>query len=125
MAADTSSAAPHTPARSGPRLVPPIARHGPDDGDNEEDGDGDGGRDDDSDDDNDSDVDSDADGDEPKLKYSRLTGALGPVYRNGDATSAFVVAGDKMVGCPTTLLPAMNMRQTHDGDNDDDDYDAD
>jgi hypothetical protein len=34
---------------------------------------------------------------EPKLKYSRLTSNLGPVYRNGDATSAFMVAGDKMV----------------------------
>jgi hypothetical protein len=36
--------------------------------------------------------------DEPKLKYARLTSHLGPVYRNGDATSAFLVAGDKMVG---------------------------
>src|SRR5277367_1699818 len=35
--------------------------------------------------------------DEPKLKYARMTGYLGPVYRNGDATSAFLVAGDKMV----------------------------
>lgn len=35
--------------------------------------------------------------DEPKLKYARMTGYLGPVYRNGDATSAFIVAGDKMV----------------------------
>ncbi|CAJ2509633.1 Uu.00g146590.m01.CDS01 [Anthostomella pinea] len=35
--------------------------------------------------------------DEPKLKYARLTHHLGPVYRNGDATSAFLVAGDKMV----------------------------
>lgn len=34
---------------------------------------------------------------EPKLKYARMTGHLGPVYRNGDATSAFLVAGDKMV----------------------------
>ena len=34
---------------------------------------------------------------EPKLKYARLTQHLGPVYRNGDATSAFLVAGDKMV----------------------------
>jgi hypothetical protein len=36
--------------------------------------------------------------DEPKLKYARLTSYLGSVYRNGDATSAFLVAGDKMVG---------------------------
>ena len=36
--------------------------------------------------------------DEPKLKYARLTSYLAPVYRNGDATSVFLVAGDKMVG---------------------------
>lgn len=94
--------------RSGPRLTPPAARHDLDNGNDEDkdeaeaEGDEDGDRDDDSDGDNDSDGDSDADGDEPKLKYSRLTGTLGPVYRNGDATSAFVVAGDKMVGCPAT-----------------------
>jgi hypothetical protein len=41
---------------------------------------------------------------EPKLKYARLTGHLGPVYRNGDATSAFVVAGDKMVCWGTGVL---------------------
>lgn len=34
---------------------------------------------------------------EPKLKYSRLTSSLLPLYRNGDATSSFMVAGDKMV----------------------------
>lgn len=39
----------------------------------------------------------DEDDEEPKLKYARLTQHLGPVYRNGDATSAFLVAGDKMV----------------------------
>lgn len=44
-----------------------------------------------------SDADSDGE-DEPKLKYTRLTGSLAPVYRNGDATSTFLVAGDKMVG---------------------------
>lgn len=38
---------------------------------------------------------------EPKLKYNRLTGSLGPVYRNGDATSSSLVAADKMV----LLLP--------------------
>ena len=42
--------------------------------------------------------DEDEEDDEPKLKYARLTSHLGPVYRNGDATSAFLVAGDKMVG---------------------------
>ena len=40
--------------------------------------------------------DEDAD-EEPKLKYNRLTSSLGPIYRNGDATSTFLVAGDKMV----------------------------
>ncbi|KAI9779686.1 MAG: Vacuolar protein sorting-associated protein 41 [Candelina submexicana] len=34
--------------------------------------------------------------DEPKLKYARLTSHLGGIYRNGDATSTFLVAGDKM-----------------------------
>ncbi|KAM3086409.1 Vacuolar protein sorting-associated protein 41 [Clarireedia jacksonii] len=33
---------------------------------------------------------------EPKLKYARITSHLGPIYRNGDATSTFLVAGDKM-----------------------------
>lgn len=36
--------------------------------------------------------------DEPKLKYARLTSHLAPIYRNGDATSCFMVGGDKMVG---------------------------
>ena len=44
------------------------------------------------------DEDDEGDEDEPKLKYARLTSHLLPVYRNGDATSAFLVAGDKMVG---------------------------
>lgn len=47
-------------------------------------------------DDDDEEDEDDAD-EEPKLKYSRLTSSLGPVYRNGDATSSFLVAGDKMV----------------------------
>ena len=34
---------------------------------------------------------------EPRLKYASLTSHLKPVYRNGDATSTFLVAGDKMV----------------------------
>jgi hypothetical protein len=45
----------------------------------------------------DSDEDEDDVEEEPKLKYSRLTRDLGPVYRNGDATATFMVAGDKMV----------------------------
>lgn len=35
--------------------------------------------------------------DEPRLKYARLTQHLGGVYKNADATSSFLVAGDKMV----------------------------
>jgi hemin uptake protein HemP len=34
---------------------------------------------------------------EPRLKYARLTPHLGAVYRNGDATSSFLVAGDKKI----------------------------
>lgn len=46
----------------------------------------------------DDDVDSEDDeDDEPRLNYARMTQNLASVYRNGDATSAFLVAGDKMV----------------------------
>ena len=41
--------------------------------------------------------DEDDDDEEPKLKYARMTSHLLSVYRNGDATSTFLVAGDKMV----------------------------
>ena len=37
------------------------------------------------------------DEEEPRLKYASFTQHLKPVYRNGDATSTFLVAGDKMV----------------------------
>lgn len=52
---------------------------------------------DDEDDDSEDEDDDEDDDDEPKLKYARLTSHLGAVYRNGDATSTFLVAGDKMV----------------------------
>ncbi|KAJ6105815.1 hypothetical protein N7512_009332 [Penicillium capsulatum] len=39
----------------------------------------------------------DEEDDEPRLKYAYLTKHLGSVYRNGDATSTFLVAGDKMI----------------------------
>lgn len=58
----------------------------------DDDEDGDEGDDDDDDEEEDEDEDE-----EPKLKYARLTPHLGAVYRNGDATSSFLVAGDKMV----------------------------
>ena len=35
--------------------------------------------------------------DEPQLKYASLTKSQASIYRNGDATSAFMVTGDKMV----------------------------
>ena len=46
----------------------------------------------------DEDEDEDEEDEEPKLKYASLTKSQGPIYRNGDAASAFLVAGDKMVG---------------------------
>ena len=39
----------------------------------------------------------DEDDDEPRLKYASLTKSQASIYRNGDATSAFMVTGDKMV----------------------------
>jgi hypothetical protein len=62
-----------------------------DSSDDEEDGD-----DDDNDDDDDDDEEEEED-EEPRLKYARLTPHLGPVYRNADATSSFLTAGDKMI----------------------------
>ena len=41
---------------------------------------------------------------EPRLKYASMTGHLKSIYRNGDATSALLVAGDKMVGQNVGLL---------------------
>ena len=40
---------------------------------------------------------SEEEDEEPRLKYASLTKHLKPIYRNGDATSTFLVAGDKMV----------------------------
>lgn len=67
-----------------------------DKGDDEEDEDEEEDDDDDDDDEEEDDEDDDED-EEPRLKYARLTQHLGPIYRNGDATSSFLVAGDKMV----------------------------
>jgi hypothetical protein len=60
--------------------------------------------------DEDGDDDEEGEDEEPKLKYTRLTSSLGPVYRNGDATSTFMVASDKMVR-PTVEAPLR--RNTH------------
>ncbi|KAL2753221.1 hypothetical protein ACRALDRAFT_1065437 [Sodiomyces alcalophilus JCM 7366] len=51
----------------------------------------------DDDEDEEDEEDDDEEDEEPRLKYARLTQHLGGVYRNGDATSAFLVAGDKMI----------------------------
>ena len=62
--------------------------------------------------------DQDEDEDEPKLKYHRLTGSLSSVYRNGDATSCFLVSGDKMVLRRVDLRSTANEVQilgTHNG----------
>lgn len=50
-----------------------------------------------SDDDDDEDEEEEEEDEEPHLKYARLTQHLGGLYRNGDATSTFLVAGNKMV----------------------------
>lgn len=61
----------------------------------------------DADDDEDENEDEDEDEeDEPRLKYTSLTKNLRPLYRNGDATSAFLVAGDKMVRFMATATGA-------------------
>ncbi|KAF2664219.1 hypothetical protein BT63DRAFT_379220 [Microthyrium microscopicum] len=49
------------------------------------------------DEDDDSAEENDSADEEPRLKYHRLTGKLSSVYRNGDATSSFLVGGDKMI----------------------------
>lgn len=46
---------------------------------------------------------------EPRLNYASLTKHLKPVYRNGDATSAFMVGGDKMVRRPRHVQLADEM----------------
>lgn len=70
--------------------APPGQGH---DGNNESDAD-DGDEDEDEDEDEEEEEEEE---EEPKLKYARLTQHLGAVYRNGDATSSFLVAGDKMI----------------------------
>jgi len=53
--------------------------------------------------------DEDDEEEEPRLKYANLTRNLKSLYRNGDATSAFFVAGDKMVS-PCTYFPIPRSR---------------
>lgn len=49
--------------------------------------------------------DEDEEDEEPRLKYARMTQHLGGLYRNADATSSFLVSGDKMVWIITMILP--------------------
>ena len=53
----------------------------------------------------------DEEDEEPRLSYTPLTKHLKSVYRNGDATSTFLVAGDKMVG---RLLLCLSLNQKTD-----------
>lgn len=54
--------------------------------------------------------DEDEDDEEPRLKYASMTKHLTSVYRNGDATSAFLVAGDKMVSLLKPYVEGIVMR---------------
>lgn len=47
--------------------------------------------------DDNNDEDEEEEEEEPRLKYANLTRNLTPLYRNGDATSTFLVSGDKMI----------------------------
>jgi hypothetical protein len=55
------------------------------------------------------DDDDDDEEEEPRLKYANLTRNLSPLYRNGDATSTFLVAGDKMASS-SNCCPIMRSR---------------
>ncbi|KAL2177392.1 uncharacterized protein P884DRAFT_200623 [Thermothelomyces heterothallicus CBS 202.75] len=72
-------------------------RDGSDDDEEDDERDEDEEEEDDEDEEDEEDEEEEEEDEEPKLKYARLTQHLGPVYRNGDATSAFLVAGDKMI----------------------------
>lgn len=48
-------------------------------------------------DDDGEDDEDDVEDEEPRLKYAPITPVLGPLYRNKDATSTFMTAGNKMV----------------------------
>ncbi|KAL1964068.1 hypothetical protein VTN77DRAFT_7486 [Rasamsonia byssochlamydoides] len=82
-----------------PTEAGPSDNHEHDDNKRNDDNDDD---DDDDDDDGEDDEESDEDeeeeeDEEPRLKYAYLTRHLPSLYRNGDATSAFLTGGDKMI----------------------------
>ncbi|WZH46220.1 uncharacterized protein QYS62_007292 [Fusarium acuminatum] len=82
------------------------------DDDDDDDDDEDEDEDDEEEDDEEDDEEEDDDDEEPKLKYARLTQHLNGVYRNGDATSAFLVAGDKMVSLLSQHIVQLPMFQS-------------
>jgi vacuolar protein sorting-associated protein 41 len=57
---------------------------------------------------------------EPRLKYANLTKNLGALYRNGDAASAFFVAGEKLIigthngGINVLTLPGLDTLKRYD-----------
>lgn len=57
---------------------------------------------------------------EPRLKYANLTKNLGAIYRNGDAASAFFVAGEKLIiathngGVNVLTLPGLDTLKRYD-----------
>lgn len=69
-------------------------------GEEESSADDDSSDEDEDDEDEDEEEEEEEEDEEPRLKYARLTQHLNGVYRNGDATSSFLVAGDKMVRFP-------------------------
>ncbi|KAH7155154.1 hypothetical protein B0J13DRAFT_544913 [Dactylonectria estremocensis] len=94
-----AGAADKSEAENGKKETAELADEGDDEGEDcENDEDEEEGEDDEEEEEEDDDGEEDDDeDDEPRLKYARLTQHLGPLYRNGDATSAFLVAGDKMI----------------------------
>ncbi|CCE27128.1 related to VPS41-required for the vacuolar assembly [Claviceps purpurea 20.1] len=66
-------------------------------GDEDDPGDEDIDDDDDEDEDEDDDDEEEEEDEEPRFKYARLTQNMSGLYRNGDATSAFIVGGNKMI----------------------------
>ncbi|KAL8640299.1 MAG: hypothetical protein Q9228_002764 [Teloschistes exilis] len=50
---------------------------------------------------------------EPRLKYASVTKHIKPVYRNGDATSAFLVGGDKMHVLTLPSLKSLKVYHAH------------
>lgn len=85
---------PISPSRRsiGRQLREPEERREQEEGDSGDDDDEDGNE-----EEEEEDEEEDDDDDEPRLKYAFITKGMGSLYRNGDATSCFLVAGDKMV----------------------------